>query len=105
MQYNYTAPCSKKNLVDIRKFVNDSLKIHLNSESDIHSMVLAVDEVCANLMIHSHQCNPLKSIEVGLNIKNKEIVIEIADTGSGFNLGRAHSFVRRLGSRGSVSSG
>ena len=85
MRYNYSAPCSKNNLVDIRNFVNDALKNHISCEKDIHSLVLAVDEVCANLMIHSHQCNPSKSIEVSMNIDHAQIIFEITDTGNGFN--------------------
>jgi len=86
MQYNYTAPCSKKNLADIRNFVNKILTHHFNSEIEIHHMVLAVDEVCANLMIHSHKCNPKETIELLIDVKNQEVIFEIKDTGNGFNL-------------------
>lgn len=86
MQYNYKVPCQKKKLVDIRYFISDVLKKHLDSEIDINSLVLAVDEVCANLMIHSHQCNPSKCLELFVNIENEEIIFEIKDTGNGFNI-------------------
>lgn len=86
MQYNFKVPCQKKNLVDIRYFVNDVLGRHLDSEIDINSLVLAVDEVCANLMIHSHQCNPNKCLELCVNVQNNEIIFEIKDTGNGFNM-------------------
>lgn len=86
MQYNYTAPCSKKNLSDIRSFVKKILKNHFNSEFDIHQMVLAVDEVCANLMIHSHKCNPKETIDLLIDIRRKEVVFEISDTGNGFDI-------------------
>jgi serine/threonine-protein kinase RsbW len=49
-------------------------------------MVLAVDEVCANLMIHSHKCNPKKSIDLLIDVKNQEVIFEIKDTGNGFNI-------------------
>jgi serine/threonine-protein kinase RsbW len=48
-------------------------------------MILAVDEVCANLMIHSHQCNPQESIELLIDVKKTEVIFEIKDTGNGFN--------------------
>lgn len=85
MQYNYKVPCQKNKLVDIRFFINEVLKKHLDSEIDINSLVLAVDEICANLMIHSHQCNPNKCLELFVNIEDEEIIFEIRDTGSGFN--------------------
>jgi len=86
MQYNYSAQCSKKNLAEIRKFISETLNNHFNSEIDIHHMVLAVDEVCANLMIHSHNCNPKESIDLSVDIKKHEVIIEIKDTGHGFNI-------------------
>ena len=36
-------------------------------------------------MIHSHQCNPKKCIELLVNIEDDEIIFEIRDTGNGFN--------------------
>lgn len=86
MQYNYKVPCQKKKLVDIRFFISEVLKKHLDSEIDINSLVLAVDEICANLMIHSHQCNPSKCLELFVKIDEEEIIFEIKDTGNGFNI-------------------
>ena len=86
MRYSYTAPCSKNNLADIRNFVNEILSHHFNAEIEIHHMVLAVDEVCANLMIHSHNCNPKEKIELLIDVQNEEVIFEIKDTGNGFNL-------------------
>ncbi|MBR9997810.1 MAG: ATP-binding protein, partial [Cyclobacteriaceae bacterium] len=85
MQYNYKVPCQKKKLVDIRIFISEVLKKHLDSEVDINSLVLAVDEICANLMIHSHQCNPSKCLELFVKIEEEEIIFEITDTGNGFD--------------------
>ncbi len=86
MRYNYSAQCSKKNLADIRSFMSKTLNNHFKSEIDIHHMVLAVDEVCANLMIHSHNCDPNKSIDLFVDVKKREVIIEIQDTGNGFNI-------------------
>lgn len=85
MQYKYKVPCQKNKLVDIRFFISEVLKKHLDSEIDINSLVLAVDEICANLMIHSHQCNPTKCLELFVKIEDEEIIFEIKDTGNGFN--------------------
>jgi serine/threonine-protein kinase RsbW len=77
MQYNYSAQCSKKNLADIRDFINKILNNHFKSEIEIHHMVLAVDEVCANLMIHSHKCNPEESIELFVDVKEHNLILKI----------------------------
>ena len=87
MEYSCKVPCAKDNLKDIRKFVNDALHNHGLSDLDISTLVLAIDEVCANLIIHSHQCNPNESLEVVVIIEeNKGITFKIIDTGSGFDI-------------------
>jgi serine/threonine-protein kinase RsbW len=42
-------------------------------------MVLAVDEVCANLIIHSHKCNPGAAIELSIRNSKEGIEFEIID--------------------------
>jgi serine/threonine-protein kinase RsbW len=55
-------------------------------EIEINKLVLAVDEICANLMIHSHDCNPKESIELLIHVnENDGITFEITDQGIGFN--------------------
>lgn len=79
--------CSKNNLSEIRIWVNKTLKqLHI-TEKDKITLILAVDEVCANLMIHSHQCNPKEYIELKIESDEKEqIAFEISDTGKGFDI-------------------
>jgi len=87
MKLNISVPCLKSNLQRIRTFVIDVLREQHLSEVEVHSMVLAVDEVCANLMIHSNHCSPNHSIEVRISLKNKEkVVFDIIDKGSGFDI-------------------
>lgn len=87
MNYSYKVPCSKERLKDIRAFVNEALKNHGLSEVEISTLVLAIDEVCANLMIHSHDCNPKDSIEIVIKIqKGAGVTFNIIDQGVGFNI-------------------
>ena len=87
MKYNISVPCLKSNLQHIRKFVVDALREQQLSEVEVHSMVLAVDEVCANLMIHSNQCSPDHFIEVQIDVKsNKKVIFDILDKGIGFDI-------------------
>ncbi|MTI32078.1 ATP-binding protein [Xanthovirga aplysinae] len=86
MKYKFTASCSKNKLKSIREFVEDVLRECPLSEAEAHKLVLAVDEVCANLMIHSNQCNPKENLELQINIQNnKGITFEISDRGEAFN--------------------
>jgi serine/threonine-protein kinase RsbW len=87
MKFNISVPSEKSNLQRIRAFIIDVLREQHLSDVEVHSMVLAVDEVCANLMIHSNNCSPNHSIAVEINIKsNSKIVFDIIDKGSGFDI-------------------
>lgn len=89
MDNQLKVPCRKEKLKEVRIFVEKLLQKHGISELEAGEMVLAVDEVCANLMIHSHNCNPKKHIGVRINVmKGQEVVFEITDYGVGFNFCR-----------------
>jgi serine/threonine-protein kinase RsbW len=79
MRYNYRTYCSKENLKKIRSFVADTLTHTDFSEIEINQMVLAVDEICANLVIHSQQCNGQQSIELNIHIEPESLLFEIID--------------------------
>ena len=88
MDYRYNCQCSKDKLKEIREFVTEVLHKYNLSEVKINELVLAVDEVCANLIIHSHNCNPQESFEIKIDVNKKEgIAFYIIDNGKiGFNL-------------------
>ena len=86
MIYNYKIPCQKSRLGEIRKFLNGLLSEQNISEVDINSLILAVDEMCANIIIHTHNCNPEESIELSVDIQTDGITFEIEEKGSGFDI-------------------
>ncbi len=87
MNYRFKVPCKKEKLRDIRLFVSDALKNHALQDVQISTLVLAVDEVCANLIIHSHKCNPKEYIEIAISVDtNNNIVFDIIDNGAGFDI-------------------
>ena len=89
MDNQLKVPCRKEKLKDVRFFVERFLHHHGVAEVEAGEIVLAVDEVCANLMIHSHQCNPKKRIGVKIEmVKEDEVQFEITDFGVGFNFCR-----------------
>lgn len=88
MEYNFKVPCSKSRLGDIREFLVKVLHENDVPEVTMGSLVLAVDEVCANLIIHSHKCNEKDHLELKVKIdKNQGITFYIIDNGDGFNIG------------------
>lgn len=76
--------CDKANLSVIREFVKGCLKDHHVNENLSHQFVLAVDEACANCMIHQHQCDHSSSIEVNIYQEQDVLYAEIKDTGQAF---------------------
>lgn len=79
--------CSTKNLKKIRAFVTDTLQDRGISDSDVNMMVLAVDEVCANLIIHSNFCNEDQKIHLSIQFTQDPagILFEIQDSGNVFD--------------------
>lgn len=76
--------CSKKNLKLIRDFVTDYLQAHNLSDILMNQMVLAVDEICANLIIHANHEDPSKFITLLVNKQKDGVTFEITDNGTAF---------------------
>jgi len=87
MIHRLKAYCGKKHLRKIRAFVEKVLKSHGMADIEAYPIILAVDEVCANLIIHSHYCNERESFEVSIYYHdNSEIIFEIVDEGLAFTI-------------------
>jgi serine/threonine-protein kinase RsbW len=87
MNYTYKVGCSIENLKGVRDFIRVSLKNHGVPDIQISEMVLALDEMCSNLMIHSHHCNPDELFELHILIeKGDPIIFEIIDDGTVFDI-------------------
>ena len=87
MKYKYKVGCSIENLKGVRDFIRTSLKNHGISDLEVSEMVLAMDEMCSNLMIHAHDCNPSDLFELHILVdKNDPVVFEIIDDGTAFDI-------------------
>jgi serine/threonine-protein kinase RsbW len=86
MSHKLNLSCCTSALVELRSFLQLSLKAYGFSEVDRHQLILAVEEVCANLIIHSHACNPKELIYLEVKELKKKLSIEITDKGDAFNL-------------------
>ncbi len=84
MKYYYKTPCSKKQLYNIRQFLAGHLRETTMSSKECHQIVLAVDEACANAIIHGNQCDSNRELQVELSITKKQVAIEIYDVGNYF---------------------
>jgi len=78
--------CCTSALVELRSFLQRSLEAYGFSEVDRHQVTLAVEEVCTNLIIHSHASNPKEVIYLEVKELKEKLAIEITDKGDAFNL-------------------
>lgn len=87
MNYNLTISCDKDNLARVRHFVAEILQNNEFKEIEAHKLVLAVDEIIANLIIHSNQCNPTKKIDVVVEMHPFDrVIFIIKDKGVSFDI-------------------
>jgi serine/threonine-protein kinase RsbW len=85
MQLHFKTYCNKNNLQSVRDFLRKSLNENGITDSDAYMTVLAVDEICANLMIHSNCCNDKMEINLNLAFLHNQLKIIISDSGTAFN--------------------
>lgn len=86
MKNSFKIPCSTSHLKDLRKFLNKVLNKLDLGDVDQNALVLAVDEVCANIIIHSN-CEGSDSIEMNVIMDNDQLIFEIIDGASkGFDI-------------------
>lgn len=78
--------CDRENLVEVRQFVVKNLMQTPLTDIEVNALVLAVDEVCANVIIHSADCDDQKSLTVFVEVKSNDIIFEIIDKGIGYDL-------------------
>jgi serine/threonine-protein kinase RsbW len=69
--------------------VQQTLDLYQISDVEAHKLVLAVDEVCANLIIHANNCNATELLELLIEVlPNKKITFTIRDRGVGFDINK-----------------
>lgn len=76
--------CSISNLPSVRDFMRSNLRdLEVNGKTS-EMLVLAVDEACANAMIHQHNCDGSTFLELALYRNNEQLCIELKDSGKAF---------------------
>jgi serine/threonine-protein kinase RsbW len=86
MENNITIYCQTTALAELRYFLRKTLTMPFLSENDKLQLMLAVEEVCANLIIHSHDCNGEDYINLEVKEYPEKIIFEIKDQGKAFNI-------------------
>lgn len=86
MAYNIDIPSSKNKLRMMRKYVTEILTDHRVSEIETNMIVLAVDEVCANIIIHGHQGKNKQKVSLSIDFNKQGVSFEIIDYGHAFDI-------------------
>lgn len=86
MKHRLNIACQTSALSELRSFLQRSLVGVSLSEIEKHQVTLAVEEVCANLIIHSHDCNPQDYIQLEIQDSAQKLIFEISDQGEAFNI-------------------
>jgi len=71
--------CNRTNLKVVRDFVNSYLATYDLSELQLNQIVLAVDEVVANLIIHANAEDESQYLQLRVTFENHTVDIEIED--------------------------
>ncbi|MDU0369274.1 ATP-binding protein [Hymenobacter endophyticus] len=79
MKHAIRISCTRRNLKVVRDFVSDFLAAYHLSDLIINQIVLAVDEVVANLIIHGNGEDESQFLDVRVSILEQEFCIEIED--------------------------
>jgi serine/threonine-protein kinase RsbW len=86
MKYSLNLSCQTSALSELRAFLQTALSTVTLNEIEKHQVTLAVEEVCANLIIHSHGCNATEVIQLRIQDLKEKLIFEISDQGEAFNL-------------------
>lgn len=86
MNYRLNISCQTSALSELRAFLQQALGKATLNEIEKHQVTLAVEEVCANLIIHSHGCNPKDIIQLEIKDSANSVIFEISDRGKAFNI-------------------
>ncbi|WP_426493113.1 ATP-binding protein [Hymenobacter sp. 102] len=79
MKHAIRVSCTRRNLKVVRDFVSEFLAVHHLSELLINQIVLAVDEVVANLIIHGNGEDESQFLDIRLSVRETTFCIEIED--------------------------
>jgi serine/threonine-protein kinase RsbW len=82
--------CSRQNLKQVRDFVSGFLVSARLSEMAVNQVVLAVDEVVANFIIHANGEDDAQFLDLTLALDNKDLEVEIEDHGNTIYLPPTH---------------
>ena len=87
MTHKITIPCHTSKLKDVRDFVSEAIRLFYLSEKEQFLLVLAIDEICANRILHSNNNDTTRHLEVEIVSQDDgDVIFCIKDEGDFFDL-------------------
>lgn len=87
MKHSCQVNCSLDNLKKIRDFVKENLIGIACDDACADEMVLALDEMCSNVIIHAHHCDSSHQLELTIDSSEKgKIIFELTDDSRQFDI-------------------
>ena len=81
MKANFTVACNTESLYEIRQFIRKKLSELEIPDKTQYSIVLAVDEACANAIIHGNGADEAKQLKLEILVEKGLLTIRIWDVG------------------------
>jgi serine/threonine-protein kinase RsbW len=85
MKHAIRISCSRSNLKTVRDFVAGVLQDHHLPDILQNQIILAVDEIVANLIIHSNHEDESKHLDIRVTVQDHEFRFEAEDDGDSFS--------------------
>lgn len=85
MNHSIKVSCSTESLKKVRNFLGRVLSDHAVLDEEANLMVLAVDEICANLIIHANNSDKKKALEIKIRNTPEGFIFEILDKSTPFD--------------------
>ncbi|MGV3589223.1 MAG: ATP-binding protein [Adhaeribacter sp.] len=76
---------NKSNLKVVRDFVTNYLSPYTLTEKELKHIILAVDEITANLIIHANKEDESKYVKLAIFQTGDTFLFELSDNGHSFN--------------------
>lgn len=86
MNNSISIRCNLNNSKHVREFVESTLSSHQLSDIVLNQMVLAVDEICVNLIKHANAEDNSKFLHLTICHQGDHFLFEIIDSGKAFQL-------------------
>ncbi|WP_046246400.1 ATP-binding protein [Hymenobacter terrenus] len=90
MESTLRIACSRSSLQQVRDFVRSYLSSRQLPDITVNQVVLAIDEVVANFIIHANGENESQFLDLQLTLDKHDLNVEIADYGDTIFLPAPH---------------